>query len=158
MLKGSNSTFKSWSQINISWNDPSIEQTEHAIFDIVLRDRWRISEWVISEIFGKNPLSREHFVGSPCANSQFLKLDITDPSLGPPVLKLIWNWKQILISQELMASYVFWITSQIVELLFIHLHSYWLANYLQLLGYRRLLFFHQHCILSLEDGERPPSL
>lgn len=44
-------TLESWRQVDISWDDTSIKEREHAILDVVLCDRRWISEGIVSEVF-----------------------------------------------------------------------------------------------------------
>ena len=43
-------SLKSWRQVDITRDNATIEQREHAISDVILSDRRWVRKWVISEL------------------------------------------------------------------------------------------------------------
>jgi len=72
VLKWCGASLKGRSEVNVSWDDSSREQAEHAVVDIVLCDRRWFCEWVISEILREDSLREEDLVGPPCSDSKLL--------------------------------------------------------------------------------------
>jgi len=128
VLKWSVTSLKSRSEIDITWNDSSVQQTQHPILNIILSNRWWIRKRIISIVFRQNPLCKKDFIWPPCSNSKFFKFNVADATLGPAVFKKIRLRQLILISQLLMARAVFRISCQILEFLFVHKSSHWLAQ------------------------------
>ena len=91
-LERGTATLKGWCQIHVFGDDATIEQAVHAILDIILCNRWGISEGVVSEIFGQNALGLCCFVHLSRANAQFLKLNIADAALMTTILELVRGW------------------------------------------------------------------
>ena len=48
--EGSTTALESWGQVDITRDNTTIEKRVHAITDVVLGNRGRIREWVISEL------------------------------------------------------------------------------------------------------------
>jgi len=69
MLEWSIASLKGRSEVHISWDDATIEKTKHAILNIVFGNWWWIGEWIVSEILGQNPFSKEYFIWSSGSNS-----------------------------------------------------------------------------------------
>jgi hypothetical protein len=88
-LKRCAATLEGWRQIYVLGDDTTIEQAVHAILDIILCNRWGVSEGVISEILGQYALRLCCLVHLSRANAQFLKLDITDAALMTTILELV---------------------------------------------------------------------
>lgn len=78
-----------WRQIHVFGDDTTIEKAVHAILDIVLCNRWWVSEGVVSEILGQNALWLCCLVHLSRANAQFLKLDVADAALMTTILELV---------------------------------------------------------------------
>lgn len=98
MREGRLSSLERWSQIDVSWNDASVEQTVHSVLDVVLSDgRW-ICEGIVSEVLGQDPLRLEDFVRPHRSNAQLLELNVADTALRAPILESIWLWQGILVS------------------------------------------------------------
>ena len=81
MLEGSGASFESWREVDVSWNDTSIEQTEHTIFDIIFSNWWWFSKRIIPEVLWQDTLGKKHLVWSSGPNSKLFKLYIADSTL-----------------------------------------------------------------------------
>jgi len=45
------SFLKGWSQVNVFWDDASVEKTDHALVDVLLRDwRWILQVFLLLEL------------------------------------------------------------------------------------------------------------
>ena len=103
-------TLESWWQVDISRDNSSIQKRIHAIRDVILSDRRRVSERIISELLWQNSLRFLHFLVAALPNSELLKLYVTDSTLSSSILKLI-RWRDTeLLSDQIMAVAIFWIT------------------------------------------------
>jgi hypothetical protein len=58
------SSLESWSQIDVPWDNTSIKETVHSILDVVLSDRRRVREGIVSEVLWQDALSGEYFAGA----------------------------------------------------------------------------------------------
>ena len=85
-------TLESWRQIHVFGDDATIEQAVHAILDIILCNRWGVSEGVVSEILGQDALGLCCLIHLSRTNAQFLKLDVADAALMTAILELVWGW------------------------------------------------------------------
>lgn len=100
--KGGVSSLESRRQINIFRNDTPIQQTQHSIRYIIFCDgRW-ISEWIISEILWQDSLRMSHLFPLDLADTQSLKLVVTDCSLSSTVFDVIRLGQGILVSEKVM--------------------------------------------------------
>ena len=103
-------TLKSWRQVYISRDNTSIQKRIHAICDVILSDRRRVSEWIISKLLWQNSLRFLDFLSTSLSNAELLKLYVTDSALSSSILKLI-RWRDTkLLSNQIMAVAIFRIT------------------------------------------------
>lgn len=86
------SSLEGRSQVNITRNNASIKQREHSVIYIILCDWRRISKRVITKLFWQNPFRLVRFSLLSLSDSKFLKLKITNASLGSTVRVLIRFW------------------------------------------------------------------
>ena len=147
-MEGGIASLKSWSQIHVSRDDSSIHETEHAITQVVLSDRWRLSERIVSEVLWQDPLGEENFVWASGADSQFFKFNIADATLRSTIFELVGLRQLILAPQEVMTSQVLWVPGEVREFLFVHEYLYRLANNFELLCNGR--FFYNNFYLKYE--------
>ena len=95
-------TLKSRRQINISGNYTSIEQRQHSISNIILCYRRRVSERIVSKLFRQNSLRLVCLLCVSLTNSKFLELNITNATLTPAILELVWWSQSELLPDQLM--------------------------------------------------------
>lgn len=55
-VEGRVTSFEGWGQVYIFGDDSSVEQTEHAVPNVILSDGWWVRERVISESFRQDAL------------------------------------------------------------------------------------------------------
>ena len=90
----------------------------HSIFDVIFGNRWWISEGVVSEVFWQDSFwfCSASYLSLPY--TKLFKLNIADTALVMAIFELVWLGKTKFSSQKIMAYVIFWITRQIVVLLF----------------------------------------
>lgn len=123
MLQWSSTSFKCWSEINVFWDNASWQKRIHTVFNVRFCNWWRICKRVISEVFWENSLWLEHLVWAPRPNTKFFKLNVRYASLRPSILKWVWHWQRVFLSESSMPCYIFWISCQLPVFLFSHLSS-----------------------------------
>ena len=65
-------TLESWRQVDISRDNSSIQKRIHAIRDVILSDRRRVSERIISELLWQNSLRFLDFLSAALPDSELL--------------------------------------------------------------------------------------
>ena len=96
-------TLKSRRKVDVSWDDAAIEERVHAVSNVVLGDRRRVSEWVIAEVLWQDSLCFEHFVLASLADSNFLKLDVCDCALTATIIELVGRQDAKLFPYQIVA-------------------------------------------------------
>ena len=114
-------SLESWGQIDIAWDDSAIEQRVHAIADVVLGDRRWVGEGIISELLRQYSLGLIDFRVLSLANTQLLKLDVTNSALASAILELIRRLQAKLIPDQTVPIQVLRIARQ--EGIFLLLHD-----------------------------------
>jgi len=115
--EGSTASFESRAKVDISWDDSPVEQTVHAIGDIVFSNRRRVSKGVVSEMLGQNAFRLVNCAALTSTDAQLLQLDVTDATLVATIPELIRRGETELFSEESVTTRIFWVTSQVTVLL-----------------------------------------
>ena len=147
--EGRNTSLESRRQVDVLGNNTPIEQAEHAIFDVILCNRWWLSKRIISEILWQDPLWMEELVGSPAADTKFIKFNVANATLRATVLELIRLRQGVLLSEIHVPSLILRVPSEIAELLLVHQDFHWFANDIELFRNRWLV----QVLLLLEHGQ-----
>ena len=101
--EGRTITLKRGRQVDVSWDNATIEERVHAVSDVVFGDRRRVSEWVIAEVLWQDSLCFEHFVLASLADSNFLKLDVCDCALTAAIIELVGRQNAKLFPYQIVA-------------------------------------------------------
>ena len=101
--EGRTITLKSRRQVDVSWDNATIEERVHAVSDVIFGDWRRVSEWVITEVLWQDSFCFENLVLASLADSNFLKLDVCDCALTATIIELVGRQDAKLFPYQIVA-------------------------------------------------------
>ena len=120
-LERCSSALKSWCEIHISRDDSSVEQRIHAVLNVLLGDWRRLTEGIVTELFGQNALCLVSLFLAALANAELLKRNVAQSTLTSAIFDLIW-WSQAeLVPDHVMTNRVLRVSCKEGVLLLFHL-------------------------------------